>query len=212
MANPAKFPGDINVPGTIYARGSPPISPPLARTYLEQDNNQVYPIPWTWWRVWNAFHTNLPGTSAADDLGLYGGTFGTDSPSIRTYDLKAAGATNLYARASIPLPMEYVAGETLVLRFHAGMLTTVADATATLDVVAYKSDREAGIGADLCATGAQSINNLTLADKDFTITPTTLEPGDLLDVRMHLAINDAATGTAVIGIVGAIERVCDIKG
>jgi len=210
MGSATKFPGDINVPGVAYLRGG--IAPLLARSYLEQDDNKVYPINLTDFRVWDALHTNLPGTAATDDLALVGGTFGTNSPTIQTGDLKAAGATSRYARVMIPMPAEYVAGETVTLRLHAGMKTTVADTTATADVEAYESDREEGISADLCATAAQSINSLTLADKDFTITATNLEPGELLDVRIHLAVNDAASGTAVIGLIGAVELVCDVKG
>src|SRR5690349_17053811 len=70
----------------------------IKRNELEQNANAVFPIPWEAWRVWDALHTNLPGTSAADDLALVGGTFGAASPSIQTYDVKAAGAQTLRAR------------------------------------------------------------------------------------------------------------------
>jgi hypothetical protein len=202
--------GDLDVEGIVTAHGG--IKPAQARTTLLQESLREFPVPWTWWRVWDALQTNLPGTSATDDLALIGGTFATDSPSIQSSDLKAAGATTIYARAMIPLPEEYIAGETLVLRFHAGMLTTIADNTGTLDVQAYKSDGEAGIGADICATAAQDINSVTLTDIDFTITPATLAPGDVLDVRIAMAINDAATGTEVKGIIGKVSRLSDCKG
>lgn len=210
MANPVPFPGDIIVPGVARLQGG--IAPPLARSYLAQETLAVYPVPWAAWRVWDALHTNLPATSATDDLGLIGGTFATASTTIQTSDLKSAGATTRYARCSIPLPVEYVAGQTVTLRFHAGMKTTIADNTATLDVQAYESDSEEGISADLCTTGATTINSVTLADIDFTITATALAAGDLLDVRIAVAINDGATATAVIGIIGAASLLADIKG
>ena len=188
------------------------VTPGLARSDLLQYNLQPYTIPWPAWRVWDSQHTNLPGTAATDDLALIGGTLGTNSPVIRAGDLKAAGATTRYARAHIVLPAEYVAGQTVVLRFHAGVETTVADNTCTLDVEAYKSDEEGGISADLCATAATTINSLTLANKDFTITETTLNPGDTLDVRIAIACNDAATGTAVTPVIGAAKLLCDTKG
>jgi len=190
------------------------VSPPIPRTNLEQNNLESYTIPMTSWRVHDALHTLLPGTSATDDLGLIGGTFGSASPSIQTYDVKTVGATSLYARNAdrFILPPEYVAGQTVVIRLHAGMLTTVADTTATADLEVYLSDEEAGAGADLCATAAQSINSLTLADKDFTITASGLSPGDVLDVRLALAINDAAGEVAVLGIVGAVKLLCDTRG
>jgi hypothetical protein len=153
----------------------------------------------------------LPDAGANDDLGLIGGTFASASPTLQTGDLKSAGATTRYARAQIRLPAEYQAGQTVVLRFHAGMLTTQSDGTATLDVQCYCSDEEAGISADLCATAAQSINSLTLADIDFSITPTSLTAGDLLDVRIAIAISDAAGATAVIGCIGAAKLLCDVR-
>lgn len=209
MANRVSFPGDVHIAENLTVSGTMPTT---ARSGLIQDTLQKYPIPWTFWRVWDAYHTNLPGTAATDDLALIGGTFATGSPSIQTEDLKAAGATNKYARAQIWLPPEYDNGQTMLLRFHAGMLTTVADTTATIDLECYKLDEEAGIGSDLCATAATTINSLTLADIDFTITPTGLVSGDMFDLRINLAINDAATGTAVQGILGAAHLLIDIKG
>jgi len=210
MANAVAFPGDVVIPGDLRVAGT--ISPTRDRDeILSQQVLAPFVIPWTDWRVWDAFATNLPATPATDDLGLVGGTFGTDPPSIQTGDLSAAGATSRYARAVIVLPAEYEAGQTVVLRFHAGMLTTISDGTATLDVVAYESDEELGLSADLCATAAQSINSLTFADIDFTITAATLAPGDVLDVRIVIAISDTVATTAVIGCIGAAKLLCDIR-
>ena len=116
--------------------------------------------------------TNLPGTSAADDLGLIGGTFATASPCIETYDVKAAGAVTLYARAAFQLRPEYDAGQTVLIRAHAGMVTTISDTTATLDFQAFESDNESGISADLVTTVATTINSVTLADIDYAVTAT----------------------------------------
>ena len=130
-------------------------------------------------------------------------------PSYRRQD---AGATNRYARFQVPLPANYVAGETVQLRFSAGMITNAADTTATLDVTCYKSDEDNTVSADLCTTAAQSINSTSFADKAFTITSTALSPGDILDVQVTMAVNDAATGAAVIGCIAAIKRLCDTQG
>ncbi len=152
------------------------------------------------------------GKDATDDLSLVGGTFGTNAPSLQTEDLRDVGATNRYARFLVPLPSEYVAGETVILRFPAGMITTAADTTATLDVECYLSDEDNTVSADLCATAAQSMNSTAFADLDFVITAGALSPGDMLDVRIVTAINDASTGAEVIGCVAAIKRLCDTKG
>lgn len=187
--------------------------PSIPRSDLEQDDLKVYPLDMTNARVWDAVQTVLPNPSATDDLGFYTGVYGTGTPYIATSDLKAAGATSRYARIQAQLPAEYVDGETVTLRISGGMLTTVADTTATVDVQCYLSGRDTTIdGADICATAAQSINSLTFADLDFTITPTGVAAGDILDIRITVAVNDAATGTAVIGAIGAIELLCDVKG
>jgi hypothetical protein len=179
---------------------------------MAQESLVRYFVPWSYWRVWNALHTNLPGTSAADDLALIGGTFATASPTIQSSDLKAAGLTELYARCVFPIPIEYVAGQTATIRAHAGMKTTVADTKCDLDFVVYESDEEEGIGSDLNSTAATDMNSVTLADLDFALAVGTLSPGDQLDIRMHVSLNDAATGTAVIAMVGSVELMLDIKG
>lgn len=184
----------------------------IARSKLAQDTLAKYAIPLTSFRVHDAMQTNLPGTSANDDLALIGGTFGTNSPEIKTSDLKAAGATTRYARALIQLPPEYDDAQTVEIRVKGGMETTVADTSATVDVECYESDKSGGVGSDLCTTAAQSINSLTAADKDFTITASGLVAGDILDVRITVAVNDAASGTAVVAALGAIELLCDIRG
>lgn len=199
----AMFQSDVQVNGDILPRRT-------RAALISQQDMAVYPIPLTELRTWDALATNLPGAAAADDLGLVTGTLGTDSPTIQAGDLKAAGATTRYARCQVALPPEYVAGETVVIRAAAGMKTTVADGSCTIDFEARRIDRAAGVGADICATAATSINSLTAADKDFTITATTLGPGDLLDIRMAITCTDTATATAVIPIVDALELLCDI--
>jgi hypothetical protein len=53
---------------------------------------------------------------------------------------------------------------------------------------------------------------VTFADKNFEITATGLSPGDQLDIRITVAVVDAATGTAVEAALGAVELCLDIKG
>lgn len=205
------IPNDVVINGSLRYSGG--IVGGIPRSDMLQESLAAYQIPWTSWRVWNALGTNLPGTSSSDDLGLYGGTWGTNTPSIQTYDVKNVGATTLYARTTIQLPAEYVAGQTVTLRFHAGMLTTIASVSATLDVEAYLSDSESLVsGSDLCATAATTINSVSLADKDFVITPATLSPGGVLDVRIAIAVNDSGTATVVAGLIGAATLLCDIQG
>jgi hypothetical protein len=202
--------GDFRVTGDIRRGGD--LLPDVPRDNLEIESGKVIPVPLTWARVWDAINSNLPAAGGTDDLGITGGTWATHAPKLTTGDVKAAGCTRR-ARLCVPVPKEYVDGETFKLRLSAGMETTVADTSATVDIEAFQNGRDGTIdGADLCTTAAQSINTLGFADKDFTINPAGLSAGDELDVRITITIVDGATATAVIGSVGMIERVCDIRG
>ena len=185
------------------------------RSNLVQENLAVYPFPLTDLRVWDAQHTLLPGTSATNDLGLYGGTWGTNALRVMTYDVKTVGATTLYAAGRLALPVEYQAAQTVQMRFSAGMVGAQADNSCTLDLEAYLIDREGGLDGsptDLCSTAAQDINSTTFADQDFTITSSGLSPGDILEFRIAVAVNDAAGGSSVQASIGSIELLADIKG
>lgn len=212
MALALSLVGDLVVSGNIRLGGT--LSPALDKeNILALAELQPFPIPLTDFRVWDALQTLLPGTPATDDLALIGGTFGTATPSIRTEDLKAAGATNKRARFLVQLPWEYAAGETITLRFKAGMITTVAGTTATLDAEAFKlqADPDDAIGSDLVTTAATTINSLTFADIDFVVNPSGLSPGDILDVRITMAINDGASATAVIGGLTSAKLLADVR-
>lgn len=177
----------------------------IARSKLEQRILGIDAIDHQNWRVWDALHTNLPGTPAADDLGLVTGTWGTDAPYIGTGDVKASNTTRR-AATIVTLPEDYEAAQTVNIVVTAGMKTTTSDGTATVDIEVWRLDEDGTLGAaDICATAAQSINNLTAADKTFTITATTLLPGDQLYIRLTVAVNDTATVTAVIGAVYKVE-------
>jgi len=92
------------------------------------------------------------------------------------------------------------------------MVTTIADTSCTIDIQCYKLDKVGGIGSDICATAAMTMNSLVFSDKVFTITPSGLVAGDKFDVRIAITCTDAATGTAVTPTIAAIDRLCDIKG
>lgn len=204
--------GTMTLPASSVTNANVSSAAAIERSKLAQDVLKVYPVNMTDLRVWDAMATVLPGTAANDDLALVGGTFATASPSVQAGDLKSAGATTRYARFLVPLPAEYDAAETVIVRFHAATMTHVADTSCTIDLQAYESNGETGISADLCATAAQSINSVTFADYDFTITATSLVAGDVLDCRVAITCTDAAGGTAVTPTIGKISLCCDVKG
>ena len=203
FADNVTFQGNVTFTGSVVTKWD--------RAQLKQDDLAVFQIPLTDFRVHDAMQTVLPGTAASDDLALIGTAFGTSSPTIQTSDLKNTTGTQR-ARCLVRIPESYVTGETVKIRVYAGMNTTVASSSATVDVEAYEVDGTGGISSDLCTTAATSINSLTNAAKDFDITSSALAAGDVLDVRLTIAITDSATATAVIGEIGYVALLCDIKG
>jgi hypothetical protein len=160
----------------------------------------------------SAANAVLPNSAAADDLALIVGTLATDGHSIRTSDAKATTVTQK-AAFTFTLPAEYEAGGTITLVPHAGMLTTISDGTATVDFSVYwKDESDISHSSDLCTTAATTINSLTLGAKSFTITPTSRVNGDELGVLMTIAITDAATGTAVLGLISKIHWLLQVRG
>jgi len=219
----SRISGNLVVDGALSVTGSftPPdnsvstakiVDSAVTRAKIAQDDLAAYGIPLTEVKTWDDMATNLPGAAASDDLALITGTLGTTAPTIQTGDLKDAGATTRYGAFLVALPAEYQAGESVQIRVRAGMDTTVASAAATVDIQAYKIDGDGGVSADLCSTAAQSINSLTEANKDFAIDATNLAAGDVLHVRIAVAVNDSGTNTAVIGKICALALLCDIRG
>jgi hypothetical protein len=199
--------GNLDISGgTLTARDNQ-----IARTKLLQEDLVAIGVPLSSLKVWDDLSANLPGTAAADDLAIIEGTWGTDAPTIQTSDAKAATVTQ-YARFEIPISDSYVLGQTIQIRIRAGMITTISDTSATVDLQVYVNDGDGAAGSDLCTTAAQSINSLTKADFDFTLTGTSLVRGDVLDCRVAIAITDSATGTAVIGEISKISLLQDIRG
>lgn len=202
---------NIRVTGNLTV-GDGGISAQGRTSILTQDPNVRFPVPWADMRVHDAYATLLPGTASADDLGLDGGTFGTSGPRLSAGDCKAAGALTRYARFQGIVPECYEAGQTVAIVVSAGMVTTVADTTCTVDFQVYRCDKAGGVSADLCVTIPQSINSLGCAEKTFQVTASSLQRGDILDIRVAIACTDAATGTAVIPIIAGLDVTYDIRG
>lgn len=186
----------------------------IARTKLAQDALKKFPVNLTDLRIWDAMASILTGTAGTDDLALITGTFGSAAPTVRTSDAKNTSVTQR-ARFLCRVPESYDAGEDFQIRFNAGMITTVANGSATIDLEVYEANKDGTLGGsptDLVSTSAISINSLTFANCDFVLNAAGLSPGDELDCRVTIAITDSATGTAVIGAFGGIDRMCDIRG
>jgi hypothetical protein len=158
-------------------------------------------------RVWNAPGTHLPAAAAADDHGLVHSAM--NAAEIVT-GLDAGGTIETqYCRFDIPVPIEYVLGQSISAVINASM-EVVADDSAVLDLEVY---REAAPTVDICATAQQSINSATPADVEFTITPSTVAVGDVLKCRIKTVVTDS--GDAEDDIQAQIHSVAvcfDVKG
>lgn len=105
--------------------------------------------------------------------------------------------TDFYAFQFV-LPQDYVSGGTITVRVRAKKDTTLATVSDTVDIIA-KLVGDAAVGSDICATDAQQIT-VAYANYDFTITPTGLVAGDVLDCRGSLNSNDTG-GTVNKGVI-----------
>jgi predicted RecA/RadA family phage recombinase len=182
----------------------------VARSSLGQDDLAPYQIPNEAWQLWDSATRGLLGATAtsADDLIFTLGTIGTAASKITGSDFGGTSATQK-ARYQFTVPVEYVAGQTITLRAAAFTGTTVADTSSTIDFSVY---RLAAPTVDICATAAQSINALTVANKDFTITPTNVVPGDVLDILMTYAGVDAGDLGAIVPTINQVTLLLDVKG
>ncbi len=194
---------------TIYATGNP--LEDVTRAELIQESNAEYVIPPSSWRTWDALQTNLPGTAAADDLELTTGTLGTNFPSLQAGDIGGTASTR-YAATTVFLPPEYDDGESAALRCSGGMLTTVCDASCTVDFQCYINDGDATSSADIVTTSAQTINSLTFANKDFTLTSTNLAAGSELFIRIAITYSDTGDLGVMIPVAGKVSLLLDIRG
>lgn len=172
---------------------------------------QKFTVPWTSFRVWDAYATNPPSSASADDLALITGTWLTNAAKVNAGDVKTLSGTRRVI-AFVPVPDNYQDGETVTLRIRAGMETTVASSSCTVDAEAIVRNGSGVASADLVTTAAQSINSLTAADYDFQLNPSLLDPGMLLEIRLSIAYTDVATGTAVTPTIYGVDLLVDTRG
>lgn len=168
-------------------------------------------IPIDAFRVWDAVASNPVSAAAGDDLGLVTGTWGTNPARLTAGDCKTLGATTRRIYFSVPIPANYDDGETIQVRIRAKMETTIADTSCTIDLEGHIGTDNT-LSSDLVTTAAQSMNSLTAASYAFSISPGSVDPGDLLECRLSIACNDAASATAVTPAVYEVALLCDTRG
>jgi hypothetical protein len=183
----------------------------IATTKLAQRVLAESIVPLTQARTWDSVAVNLPAAAASDDLGLVSGTWGTNPARITAGNVRIIGATTRRLYLAIPIPANYEDGQTIQLQIRAKMETAIADVSCAIDAEAYVGS-DGALGSDLVTTDAQSMNSLSAAAYTFTINATGVDPGDLLEVRLSISSNDAATATAVTPAIYSIALLCDTRG
>ena len=209
MANPTTFPGDVNIASNLYIGGD--VSPRKAKeNILAVSELAVFTVPWTTWRTHSAFAAPLPAAATGEILGLVPGTHGTNYPCIQAGDVKGTTSTR-YARGVVYLPWNYIAGESVQLRFRAGCQTNDCSTSCTLTITAYSSDGDNTVSAELYGGAAKDINlDDSFANQDFALTATNLTAGQGIDVQIAIAYNDGAA-IEVIPTISKVQLLCDVR-
>jgi hypothetical protein len=143
-------------------------------------------------------------------MGLITGTPGTHSPTLKGVDF-GGGSTDEACMFQFAIPQSYDAAATVKVRVKAGMLTTVSDGTATIDCMCWADNGDGTVTSDICATAAQSINSLTLANKDFTITSTNLVGGSMLNVKLVFGGSDVGDAGVMVPTITSVSMLIDIN-
>lgn len=183
----------------------------LTRSKLALESKQ-FALPLESWRVHDAMGSLLPSAASADDLGLSSGTFGSAGTTLVSVDYGGT-TTTAYCRRTFQLPAEYEDGGSISFVAWAGAGTTVGDTSLTLDCEVYaKSEADATEGSDLCTTGAQDINDLTIQAQTYAITPTGLVSGDELDIRLTVAGSDTGDLGVMTAIITKTHLLCQVRG
>jgi len=113
-------------------------------------------------------------------------------------------------RAVVELPAEYVASADVQLIVNAEVDDSGGGTlgACTVDVEAYELADDGTVGADLCATAAQSIDTAA-ADDAFTITDAGLAPGDRLQVYVRTTVIENADAGTLRGRLNSIRLAAD---
>ncbi len=143
---------------------------------------------------------NVAGGSVAASAGV-ATDFKTVLNANNAPDLEGTAAQNNTktndALLEVVLPDDYKAGTNVTVYVGSGYSasggTTI---TATVDLVATLIGDTGTGAADICATAAQAIT-LTIGEKAFTVTGTSLTPGARLMLKVTTSVQEAGnTGTA----------------
>lgn len=178
----------------------------LARARLTEDALQSYVIPLHMLRAADGASLGVSDTEGSGDHYL---TVSSNTIILRGNSPNSNTQTDT-SWFQFALPPEYVAAGDITARVNC-KYTAAPDTAGTIDVTCFKVTKTTGaVGSDICATAAQNLAASSTAT-DFTITPTGLAAGDLLNISIVTAFQDQ-NGTAGEAEIGSVEVLLDVKG
>lgn len=182
----------------------------VPRAQLVEDALQTYGIPV------NRIVSNAGAAlTAAETAGTFDITIGTNT-ILANGEVTDNETEVSVAYTQFVLPPEYVAGGDVTIRLPVALVVTATPTNngSTIDLEVYEQSDAGAVGADLCATAAQTFAALsTWYNKDFTITPTGLVAGDVLNIKITSSVVDSEAGAGTIVLNLAPPKVLlDIKG
>lgn len=177
----------------------------IVRSKLAQEALESYPIPLAEFRAADGAALGIADVNDAGDHYL---AYSTNTWKLMGNSPDSDTQTDV-SLIQFALPPEYDDGQTITVRINAEY--TADGDTKSLDLEVYKANKtDASVGSDICATAVQTLT-ATDAAYDFTVTPTGLTGGDLLNIKITTAFQDSdgAVGEAEIN---SVEVLLDIKG
>lgn len=208
---------DLSGATTTYEAGSIDnaaisASAAIARSKLAQDNLKPFGIPLHTLRA-----ADMAALGVSETAGDHYIVVDTNKQILRgeVADNETEVSVSLF---QFVLPPEYVDGETITVSINAkwtvvGAGGTDSGAASTIDLEARKVTKATGaVGSDIVATAAQTLTN-TGTEFDFTVTPTGLVAGDVLNFKLTTSVveDDGSTGTIQAEIFSIAVK-CDVKG
>ena len=142
--------------------------------------------------------------AATGVFGLVAGTHGSASATLVGEAASGASITSV-GRILYKLPKWYKKGSAITVRVRAKVATGLANTSDSLDLQAYKIDKDAGVGSDLCETAAKTTLTTSYANYDYVITPDGLSAGDVLDLEITSVEDDTGGTTGSVITVSAVD-------
>lgn len=203
--------GSMTLPANSVLNANVSSSAAITRSKLALESLAFFGVPLTQFRVWDAVNTNLPGTAANDDLGITGGTWGTNAFALTSGDFSGASITRR-ARVQVWMPENWIAGNNCQFLLY-GKISATPQVSATVDVEAYLTDYGGNVsGSDICTTAAVPMSLTSPQTYPFVLDSAGLFVGTMIDIRVTVAGNDTGGSGAIEVLFGGAFLLCDIRG